>query len=202
MNHLDDVCVAIYCPDLYIQYGSVKLSGKRPTHTAVYTCNKGYKLVGGSKRTCLYHGVWDGKAPICKRNETLYYSMTRCIMPFFLLQQSTVLIICLTHNTVLWSCLATVLHTLLCIPATKGTSLLEIPIGYVSTPELGMEKHPFANVSDTLIIPIKVVILQQLLIIAIYCPDHLPNPQYGSVTLSGYSPSHTAVYTCKKGYRE
>ncbi len=112
----------IYCSDLDdIQYGSVKLSGKRPTHTAVYTCSKGYKLVGVSKRTCLYSGVWDRKAPICKRKKG--YRRTCSALIFY------------------------------------------------------------------------------IIFTAIYCPDHLPNPQYGSVTLSGYSPSHTAVYACNKGYK-
>ncbi len=119
-----NLITAIYCPN-YLpnpQYGSVKLSGYSPSHAAVYTCNKGYKLVGLSKRTCLYSGVWDGEAPICKRKRH-YHSMIQNVSSHSFVQQSTVLTICLAHNMAPWSCLATVLHTLLSTLATKGTGL-------------------------------------------------------------------------------
>ncbi|NXJ67184.1 DAF factor, partial [Rostratula benghalensis] len=35
-----------------------------------YTCDKGYKLVGGSQRTCKVSGTrvsWSGDAPVCQR---------------------------------------------------------------------------------------------------------------------------------------
>ncbi|NXS45069.1 DAF factor, partial [Balaeniceps rex] len=35
-----------------------------------YTCDKGYKLVGGSQRTCEVSGThvsWSGDAPVCQR---------------------------------------------------------------------------------------------------------------------------------------
>ncbi len=34
---------------------------------ATYTCNPGYTLNGGSTRTCVTGGIWNGSAPICQR---------------------------------------------------------------------------------------------------------------------------------------
>jgi len=34
---------------------------------AKYECNHGYSLEGAAVRKCLHGGIWDGKAPICKR---------------------------------------------------------------------------------------------------------------------------------------
>ena len=36
--------------------------GKR----AIYSCNTGYNLVGGSTRTCQATRVWSGSAPTCQ----------------------------------------------------------------------------------------------------------------------------------------
>jgi hypothetical protein len=55
--------VAITCSALDSpSYGSVQIAGNR----ADYSCNKGYTLVGVPWRKCNSHGVWGGKAPICK----------------------------------------------------------------------------------------------------------------------------------------
>ena len=47
--------------------GSVKQSGIVLGSRAVYSCNKGFELVGIEKRVCSYNGKWSGEAPICKR---------------------------------------------------------------------------------------------------------------------------------------
>ena len=35
-------------------------------HTATYSCNTGYNLVGDSIRTCQATGNWSGSAPTCQ----------------------------------------------------------------------------------------------------------------------------------------
>ena len=57
----------IFCPKLRDpKYGDVDDGDNRPGTTAVYTCNKGFKLVGMSKRKCQSNGRWTGSAPVCK----------------------------------------------------------------------------------------------------------------------------------------
>ena len=34
--------------------------------TAVHSCNTGYTLTGGSTRTCVSGGSWDGSPPMCQ----------------------------------------------------------------------------------------------------------------------------------------
>ena len=59
--------IGILCPDLEDPvYGSVDDGDNRPGTKAVYTCNKGFKLVGESERKCQYSGEWTGEAPVCK----------------------------------------------------------------------------------------------------------------------------------------
>ena len=36
-------------------------------HTATYSCNISYNLLGDSTRTCQATGVWSGSAPTCYR---------------------------------------------------------------------------------------------------------------------------------------
>ena len=40
--------------------------GTRIGHTATYSCNTGYNLVGDSTRTCQATGNWSGSAPTCQ----------------------------------------------------------------------------------------------------------------------------------------
>ena len=34
--------------------------------TATYSCNTGYRLVGGSTQTCRATGMWSGSTPTCQ----------------------------------------------------------------------------------------------------------------------------------------
>ena len=46
--------------------GQVNNDGTTFGHTATYSCNTGYNLVGDSTRTCQATGVWSGSAPTCQ----------------------------------------------------------------------------------------------------------------------------------------
>ena len=51
------------------RYGEVRQSGTKVGSIATYSCNRGFKLVGDSKRRCQYDGKWSGEEPVCKRCE-------------------------------------------------------------------------------------------------------------------------------------
>ena len=44
--------------------GKISIRGS-PVNEAVYSCNHGYNLVGGSRRTCVDNGTWTGSSPYC-----------------------------------------------------------------------------------------------------------------------------------------
>ena len=55
------------CPDLSDpENGEVTVNGHRTDHTAVYSCNDGFKLVGHKIRTCLRISRWSGEEPVCR----------------------------------------------------------------------------------------------------------------------------------------
>ena len=58
---------AVSCGTLTIANGHVSTTGTTSGHTATYSCNIGYDLVGGSTRTCQDTGQWSGSAPTCHR---------------------------------------------------------------------------------------------------------------------------------------
>ena len=41
-------------------------AGTTLNHTAIYSCNTGYNLVGDSTHTCQRTGNWSGSAPTCQ----------------------------------------------------------------------------------------------------------------------------------------
>lgn len=43
--------------------------------TAVYTCNRGFRLIGSDRRTCQKNGVWSGQQPTCKCKQLLIYQL-------------------------------------------------------------------------------------------------------------------------------
>ena len=51
------------------EYGEVWQSGTKVGSIAKYSCDKGFKLVGDSKRQCQYNGEWSGDEPVCKKSE-------------------------------------------------------------------------------------------------------------------------------------
>ncbi|XP_019863662.1 PREDICTED: CUB and sushi domain-containing protein 1-like isoform X3 [Amphimedon queenslandica] len=56
------------CPKLSAPVGGkVNVTGQYLGHKAIYSCNKGYVLVGFHIRLCIGNGTWSGMAPICKR---------------------------------------------------------------------------------------------------------------------------------------
>ena len=48
-----------------IDGGSVEFTGLTPGSEAVYTCDDGYGIVGGTNRTCLMTAMWSGETPYC-----------------------------------------------------------------------------------------------------------------------------------------
>ena len=38
--------------------------------TVTYSCNTGYRLIGGSKRQCTASTAWTGTTPTCQRKST------------------------------------------------------------------------------------------------------------------------------------
>ena len=44
------------------------LTDSRPVNTvAIYTCDTGYTLNGGTSRVCVTGGMWSGSPPVCQR---------------------------------------------------------------------------------------------------------------------------------------
>ena len=52
--------------------GEVTYESLSAGSTATYSCERRYKLVGSSGRTCLDDGTWGGRPPSCKR-ELFHY---------------------------------------------------------------------------------------------------------------------------------
>ncbi|XP_019850127.1 PREDICTED: CUB and sushi domain-containing protein 3-like [Amphimedon queenslandica] len=48
--------------------GRVTLTGTTAGSLAVYTCRRGFRLVGNVQRSCQNNGQWSGSEPICRRN--------------------------------------------------------------------------------------------------------------------------------------
>lgn len=59
---VDKICSKLTAPE----YGSIKLSGRKPGSKATYTCNVGFTLEGEDTRKCQRNGVWSGEAPTCE----------------------------------------------------------------------------------------------------------------------------------------
>ncbi len=55
------------CPELSpTHHGNVTYNGTTPeSSTAIYSCEKGYKLTGDQYRTCRIYSDWDGNVPRC-----------------------------------------------------------------------------------------------------------------------------------------
>ena len=57
----------VTCPMLDSpQFGEVLTSGLGALDNSTYRCNSGFRLEGDEGRTCLYTGLWNGTAPVCK----------------------------------------------------------------------------------------------------------------------------------------
>ena len=67
-NYLHLILTAVDCSNLTDPAnGSVNhTAGTGLGHTATYSCNTGYNLVGESTRTCQATGNWSGSAPTCQ----------------------------------------------------------------------------------------------------------------------------------------
>ena len=54
------------CPSLlFIDYGTIAMTGFTPNSTVTYTCWDGYELIGHQNRTCQTTGEWTGQEPRC-----------------------------------------------------------------------------------------------------------------------------------------
>ena len=62
--------------------GSVNhTAGTTMGHTATYSCNTGYNLVGNSTHTCQATGNWSGNAPTC---QGMYIYKLTCCYPMMM----------------------------------------------------------------------------------------------------------------------
>ena len=52
--------------------GRVFITGTRVGSIATYRCNRGFRLLGSSRRTCQSNSQWSGQAPVCI-SESYYY---------------------------------------------------------------------------------------------------------------------------------
>ena len=69
--HLLSFPAAISCPDLPSpSNGRVVLSGSTLSSNAIYSCNRGFILVGVNRRVCQVDGTWSGEAPTCNSEYT------------------------------------------------------------------------------------------------------------------------------------
>ena len=70
------------CPELPDpDNGQVHLSGRHFQDQAVYTCDRGYSMVGASKRVCQTSGQWSGTIPQCKHSASGPHSPYYCSYP-------------------------------------------------------------------------------------------------------------------------
>ena len=70
---------AISCPNLPSpSNGQVVLRGTTLSSTAVYSCNRGFILVGSNTRVCQVDGTWSGEAPSCTGERTPYLLLVTC----------------------------------------------------------------------------------------------------------------------------
>ena len=59
-------CVLVSCGDPgRPTHGNRELSSTTAFSMVTYSCNRGYKLTGSQKRTCLPSGNWNGSLPQC-----------------------------------------------------------------------------------------------------------------------------------------
>ena len=63
--------------------GDVKVFGTTHNSIAVYVCNTGYYLVGGSYRVCLEYSAWSGSVPSCNGKPR---TLCGCKSQWYLLQ--------------------------------------------------------------------------------------------------------------------
>ena len=71
--------------------GDVGLSGVRPGSQALYSCDRGFNLVGEETRKCQRNGQWTGSAPTCesKQSNNKNFLFALFIICFFLLYENT-----------------------------------------------------------------------------------------------------------------
>ena len=68
--------IAVDCGDLDDpENGDVDLTGTSFGSRALYSCNRGFTLVGINRRVCQANGQWSGEAPSCAR-KIIYLMVT------------------------------------------------------------------------------------------------------------------------------
>ena len=62
----EPVCTGLRCGSLSnIENGRVSFPSTSVGSVATYTCNRGFELIGSSRRTCQSNGQWSGREPVC-----------------------------------------------------------------------------------------------------------------------------------------
>ena len=57
----------VTCPEPSVPtFGQVRKFGDRPSNVSLYTCDKGYRLVGKNTIVCMHSGMWNNTAPRCE----------------------------------------------------------------------------------------------------------------------------------------
>ena len=70
MHYYQSLPQKVDCGDLQdLDYGKVEHEGTDVGVKATYTCDYGYKLVGGYERRCQYNGYWSDDEPKCIKSK-------------------------------------------------------------------------------------------------------------------------------------
>ena len=68
---------AIMCPILPDpEFGMVQLTGRALTSKALYSCLRGFRIMGNQERECVIPGIWSGNQPVCS-GIMVYYALNR-----------------------------------------------------------------------------------------------------------------------------
>ena len=70
-----------------ISYNSGSSNRRSVNTVATYSCNSGFSLKGGEKRTCEVDSDWSGTAPTCIGEPNSHSTVNTCTSLFLVIQQ-------------------------------------------------------------------------------------------------------------------